>query len=118
MESSETLTLPTVSTNASGASPTTVRATSLTVELCFINIQSRKTGAFGPPPAAPEVYEVMFRTVNTGTRPSSEAARARTWTTPVLPKRYSTRSFRFSMRLRLRQLLTLEFGAAEDMLTF
>jgi hypothetical protein len=47
----------------------------------------------------PEVKVCIFLTGKTGTSPSRSAARDKTCTTPVLPKRYSTMSLRLSMRV-------------------
>ena len=61
----------------------------------FTNTQSRNT----PLSLSPDVKVLIFRTKKMGVKPSNSAARVRTWFTPVLPKRYRTRSLRFSMRL-------------------
>jgi hypothetical protein len=91
------LTPPAPSTYANGASPITFLATSATVVFFLTRTQSLKT-AFELEPDWPDEKEDTFLTGNTGTRPSSSAARDKTWTTPVEPKRYRTISFRFSMR--------------------
>ena len=116
--SSATLTPPAPSTYASGASPKALRATSATVAfLCQVSLAVartpyRPTGPLGSDfftstqslntalePAAPEEKVLIFRTGNTGTRPRRSAARERTCTTPVEPKRNSTMSCKFSRRL-------------------
>lgn len=98
--SSETRIPPTVSTKARGASPMTFRYTSPTVLPFFTRTQSLKTAARSEPvPASPLPNVPIFLTGKTATRPNSSEARVRTWLTPVLPNRYSTISFRFSMRV-------------------